>query len=34
MLQVYEEIIGCVENSYSMYTLDELDSCIFCNEGL
>ena len=31
ILQVHEEIIACVENSYSMYTLDELDSCNFCN---
>ena len=29
--QVHEGIIACVENSYLMYTLDELDSCNFCN---
>ena len=31
ILQVREGIIACVENSYSMYALDELDSCNFCN---
>ena len=31
ILQVRNKFIACVEISYSMYTLDGLDSCIFCN---
>ena len=34
ILQVHKEIIACVKISYSKYTLDGLDSCNFCNEGL
>ena len=34
ILHVRNKINACIEISDSMYALDELDSCNFCNEGL